>query len=105
MDDINKYNVNIGSDVWIGHGVTILGGVTVGDGSVIAAGAVVTSDVPNYSIVAGIPARVVKYRFDTKVISSLNDIAWWEWPEETIKAREKDFCDIHKFIKKYKNDY
>lgn len=54
--------VKIGKDVWLGAGVKVLGGVTIGDGCVIAAGAVVTKDLPSYSIAAGVPARVIRYR-------------------------------------------
>ena len=55
--------VVIGNDVWIGARVTILPGVHIGDGSIIGAGAIVTKDVPQYSIVGGNPAKIIKYRF------------------------------------------
>jgi acetyltransferase-like isoleucine patch superfamily enzyme len=75
----------IGNDVWIGHGATILGGVQVGDGAVVASGAVVFEDVPPYAIVAGNPARVIRYRFSQGVVQRLLRIAWWNWPEQTIR--------------------
>lgn len=57
-----KQKVTIGNDVWIGASVIIMPGITVGNGSIIGAGAVVTKDVPEYSVVAGVPAKVIKYR-------------------------------------------
>lgn len=75
----------IGNDVWIGAGAHILRGVIVGDGAVIAAGAVVTSDVPPYSIVGGVPARVIKYRFNEHIIKELLSIKWWDLDYSIIK--------------------
>ena len=76
----------IGNDVWIAAGAQVLHKVTVGDGAVIGGGAVVTKDVPPYAIVAGVPARIIKFRFDEKTIDELLDIKWWDWPEEIILA-------------------
>lgn len=67
----------IGNDVWIGEGVLIKAGVTVGDGAIIAMGSVVTKDVPAYAVVAGVPAKVKKYRFDEDIISALEELQWW----------------------------
>ncbi|WP_137701948.1 CatB-related O-acetyltransferase [Marimonas lutisalis] len=74
----------IGNDVWIGTKVTILRGVTVGDGSVIAAGSVVKDDVPPYAIVAGAPAKIIKYRFPPDIIDRLLASRWWNRPLEEI---------------------
>jgi acetyltransferase-like isoleucine patch superfamily enzyme len=71
--------VVIGSDVWIGEGAYIRWGVTVGDGAVIGAHAVVTKDVPPYAIVAGSPARIIRYRFDDAVIAELLRLQWWNY--------------------------
>lgn len=70
--------IAIGNDVWIGARAMILDGVTVGDGAVVAAGAVVTKDVPPYAVVGGVPAKIIKYRFDEKRIKILLETKWWE---------------------------
>lgn len=67
----------VGHDVWIGANVLILDGVKVGDGAIVAAGAVVAKDVPPYAIVAGVPARIIKYRFSEEDIRRLQDLRWW----------------------------
>lgn len=79
----------VGNDVWIAAGANILHNVKIGDGAVIGAGAVVTKDVEPYSIVAGIPAKHIKYRFDKKYIEELLKIKWWNWPLEIIEKNMK----------------
>ena len=81
----------IGNDVWIGEFVTIVGGVTIGDGAVIATNAVITKDVPPYAIVGGVPAKVIKYRFDEETIAALLRVKWWDLPEEEIEAKLEVF--------------
>jgi len=83
--------VVIGNDVWIGHAVIVMPGVTVGDGAVLAAGAVVTRDVAPYMIVGGVPARQIRERFNRKIAAQLSEIAWWNWPAETIWQRLPEF--------------
>lgn len=78
--------IHIGNDVWIGNNVVVFGGLTIGDGAIIGAGAVVTHDVPPYAIVGGIPARIIKYRFDNKMISDLLKIKWWDMSEDIIST-------------------
>lgn len=88
----------IGNDVWIGMNAIIMRGVTIGDGAVIASGAVVTSDVKPYSIVGGVPAKHIKFRFNEKQIEALQQIKWWNWSEEKIKKNKELFYEIDKFI-------
>lgn len=81
---ISKGDVTIGNDVWIGRGALILSGVTIGNGAVIGANSVVSRDVSPYSVVAGNPARHVKWRFEPHVIEQLERTAWWNWPHERV---------------------
>jgi acetyltransferase-like isoleucine patch superfamily enzyme len=81
-----KGKVVIGNDVWIGSRAIILSNLQIGDGAVIGAGAIVTKDVPPYAIVAGNPARLIRYRFDPQTIAALSAIGWWEWPDEKVVA-------------------
>lgn len=85
FDDL-RGGVTIGNDCWIGQHVFLVGGITIGDGAVVLAGAVVTKDVPPYAIVGGVPAKIIKYRYDTETIKWLLDIKWWnndiEWFRE-----------------------
>lgn len=76
----------IGHDVWIGCNVVILPGVTIGNGAVVGGGAVVTKDVPPYAVVAGVPARIIKHRWNQETVDRLSKIAWWDWSDEIIKA-------------------
>lgn len=98
-----KGDVIIGNDVWIGDGALILSGVTIGDGAVIGARAVVTKDVKPYEIVAGNPAKHIRFRFTQDQIDKLLKIKWWNWD---IKKIEENFPlllsdNIDEFIKKH----
>lgn len=77
--------VTIGSDVWIGEKVFIKDGITIGNGAIIGALSIVTHDVPPYAIVGGVPAKVIRFRFDAETIKTLEDIKWWEMKEETLE--------------------
>lgn len=79
-------NTVVGNDVWIGARALIMSGVNIGNGAVVAAGSVVTKDVPPYAIVGGNPAKIIRYRFDASVIDKLQQIAWWDWPDDKIQA-------------------
>ena len=92
----------IGNDVWLGRNVIITEGVTIGNGAIAGAGAVITKDVPDYAIVAGIPAKVIRFRYTDSQIDALNKIRWWDWTDEQISERYNDFyLDVDDFIKKY----
>ncbi|URQ75583.1 MAG: antibiotic acetyltransferase [Candidatus Ochrobactrum gambitense] len=76
--------VVIGNDVWIGHGAVITPGVTVGHGAVIGANAVVTRDVAPYTVVGGVPAKLIRKRFDDAISERLLKLSWWDWPVEKL---------------------
>ena len=81
-------DIRLGHDVWIGTGARILAGAQIGNGVIIGAGAVVSGDVPDYAVVAGNRAEVVRMRFDPDTVATLNRIAWWDWEIEKILAYE-----------------
>lgn len=101
---IASKKTKIGNDVWIGQNAVIMAGVNIGDGAVIGAGAVVTKDIPDYAIAVGVPAKVIKYRYDEETVAALKKIKWWEWSDEQIAARFNDFLNIDEFVKKYSGD-
>lgn len=88
----------IGHDVWIGHGAKIKGGVSVGNGSIIGMGSVVTKDVEPYSIVAGNPAKVIKYRFEKNIIEKLLQSKWWEGDDSSLRKMGVNCNNIHEYI-------
>ena len=102
IDATDKGAITIGSDVWIGTRAMIMSGVKIHHGAVVAGGAVVTRDVPPYAIVGGVPARVIRFRFDEATIKSLLAIAWWEWPDQLVRERMPAFDgDVRAFITTY----
>lgn len=82
----NKGDIVIGNDVWIGHDAVIMAGVTIGDGARIATRAVVTKDVNPYEVVGGVPAKLIKKRFDADTIAVLEKLQWWNKSEAEIKS-------------------
>lgn len=100
IEDFNKKFI-IGNDVWLGKNVILTNGVKIGNGVRAAAGAVITRDVPDYAVVAGVPARIIKYRFTPDQIKKLNEIAWWNWPVGKIRACYEDFTDIEIFLERH----
>jgi acetyltransferase-like isoleucine patch superfamily enzyme len=83
--------ITVGHDVWIGHGAIILSGVTIGNGAIIAAGAIVQKDVAPFAIVAGVPAKLIRYRFSEDNISKINKLNWWALDPEEISKMEDQF--------------
>ena len=79
--------VKVGNDVWIGVRTMVMGGVTIGDGAVIGAGSIVTKDIPPYAVVAGVPAKVIRYRFPQEQIDALLANPWWNLPEEHLREQ------------------
>lgn len=98
-----QHRVTIGHDTWFGHGAVVLPGVTIGTGAVIGANAAVTRDVDPYTIVAGVPARRIRRRFDTAIAERLMALAWWDWTHEALRQALPDFrvLAIDAFLEKY----
>ena len=95
--------VVIGHDVWIGHGAIVMPGLTIGNGAVVAAGAVVTKNVEPYAIIAGVPAKRIKWRFKKKIREGLEKLAWWDWPHDRLGQAVDDMKKLapEEFLSKY----
>ncbi|MCM2473619.1 acetyltransferase [Rhizobium sp. CG5] len=95
--------IRIGHDVWIGHGATVLPGVTVGNGAVIGAGAVVSKDVAPYTIIGGVPAKLIRERFAPTLGQRMDALAWWDWDHDRLHAALADFRHLpaEDFVAKY----
>ena len=83
--------VVIGHDVWIGHGATVLPGVTIGNGAVVGSGAVVSKDVAPYTIVGGVPAKLIRERFGQEIAGRFEKLAWWDWDHAKLRDALDDF--------------
>lgn len=88
----------IGNDVWIGVNAIVLDGVNIGDGVIVAAGAVVTKDIPPYAIVGGVPAKIIRFRFETNEIEKLLELKWWNMDTGYLKNNFTKFHDIKVFL-------
>ena len=95
--------VETGHDVWIGHGAIVMPGVKIGHGAVVAAGAVVTRDVAPHAIVAGVPAKFLKWRFDPKISERIIALAWWDWDHDRLAGAVEDMREMgaEAFVEKY----
>ncbi len=103
-DKRQQTRVMIGHDVWIGHGAIVMPGLSIGHGAVIAAGAVVTKNVEPYAVVAGVPARRIKWRFEKIIREQIIQLAWWDWPQEKLALAVPDMqaLSIEAFLEKWK---
>lgn len=90
-EKVYKGDIVLENDVWIGAHSVILGGITIQNGAVVAANSVVTKDVPPFAIVAGSPAKIIGYRFEPHMISTLQELAWWNWSSDKIKKNKSFF--------------
>lgn len=96
--------IRIGNDVWLGKNVTITNGANIGNGVIAGAGSIITRDVPDYAVVVGVPARIIRYRYEQDEIAALNRIQWWNWSDDDIRNRYDDFfLPARDFIKKWDN--
>jgi phosphonate metabolism protein (transferase hexapeptide repeat family) len=95
--------VTIGNDVWIGHGAVILPGVKIGTGAVVGANAVVRRDVLPFEIVAGVPAKAIRFRFEEKIRARILECSWWDWPFEKVAEAIPDMqaLGIEAFLDKW----
>ena len=94
--------LDIGNDVWIGNDVTIMSGVKIGDGAVVGIGAIVTKDVEPYQVVAGVPAKPIKYRFDKTIRDQLLATEWWDKSYDFLQTL--DYSNIPLFIQSVNSD-
>lgn len=100
--DNNKHLCKIGNDVWIGTDALLVcsnKALIIGDGAVIGAGAVVIKDVPPYAIVAGCPAKIIRYRFTDEIIQHLQELEWWNKDTEWIQNHVDEFSSVDTFLK------
>lgn len=95
IEDYSEYEtITIGSDVWIGAEAIVMDGVTIGHGAIVAAGAVVTKNVPPYAIVGGVPAKIIKYRFNEKQREAMLKTQWWTKQPNEVRKMNTIFEDI-----------
>lgn len=96
--DSEGHCIVIGNDVWIGYGARLLDGIKIGNGAIIAAGAVVVKDVEPYSIVGGVPARIIRYRFALEQIKLIEQCKWWDKSLSWLEKHADMFSDIEQFV-------
>lgn len=89
----NRGDTVVGNDVWIGGNVTVMPGIRIGNGAIISTGSIVTKDVPDYGIVGGNPATLIRHRFTARQIQQLLNAAWWDWPLAMITEHVRTIAD------------
>lgn len=88
--------------MWLGRNVIVTNYANIGNGVIAGAGTVITQDIPDYAVVVGAPARIVRYRYSSEEIEALNKIAWWDWSDDDISERYDDlYLPVGEFIRKY----
>ena len=98
-DTVQHNSIEIGNDVWIGQYVVILPSVSrIGDGAVIGAGSIVTKNVPDYAVVVGNPAKIIKYRFNDEQIEKIKKIKWWDWELDFLKKNASKLSELDSLI-------
>lgn len=105
VQDVNREHLFIGNDVWIGYGAIITSGChNIGDGAVVGAGAIVTKDIPPYAVVAGSPAKIIKYRFSKEIQTILLSSKWWEYTPDELMQYYDYISDPIEFCKRLISD-
>ena len=98
-EKISRSKLVIGNDVWVGQNAIILSKcLSIGDGAVIGAGAVITEDIPDYAIVAGVPGRIIGYRFSKEEIESIKKSEWWNRDLDNIRSEILIYQDKERFL-------
>lgn len=107
QDKYEPFNerTKIGNDVWIGQGAMILDGVVIGNGAVVGAGAIVTKNVPDYEIVVGIPAKLIRFRFAEEICKRLLEVRWWDMSESQLAKYADCFSDVSNFLNMQAKDF
>ncbi len=99
VDKSPMISIEIGNDVWLASGVSIVNGVTIGDGAIVAAGAMVVSDLEPYGIYGGVPAKLIRYRFDEKERAAIVASKWWDKDIEYLRQHAQAFSSFEQFSK------
>lgn len=97
-NEADGFTVEVGNDVWIGDNAIIMDSVRVGNGAIVGAGAVVTRDIAPYSINIGVPARLLRFRFDSDIVDLLQQFRWWDKELAWIRANHHLFSDVKVFL-------
>ena len=102
-DNEKLYPIIIGNDCWIGSNSLLISGIKIGNGAVVLAGAIVTKDVPPYAIVGGVPAKIIKYRYDSETINFLENTRWWDKDISWLIKNKECMIDLERHKEVLKN--